>query len=108
MAGTPSIGRVSGGGARSDLWLAIVASALELPLERVAVDAGAAYGAALLGGVAAGVWADVPTAVRTAVKPSERFEPIPDWVEVYRRARDRYRALYPALRDLPPGASVGE
>ena len=32
------------------------ASVLELPLERVAVDEGAAFGAAILGGVAAGVW----------------------------------------------------
>ena len=37
----------------------IVASVLELPLERVAVDEGAAFGAAILGGVAAGVWPDV-------------------------------------------------
>ena len=53
----PRSGRVSGGGARSDLWLRIVASVLELPLERTAVDEGAAFGAALLGGVAGGVWA---------------------------------------------------
>ena len=31
---SPSVGRVSGGGARSELWLAIVASVLDLPLER--------------------------------------------------------------------------
>ena len=50
------VSRVSGGGARSELWLQIVASVLGTPLERVAVDEGAAYGAALLGGVSAGVW----------------------------------------------------
>jgi xylulokinase len=92
------IGRVSGGGARSDEWLRIVASVLELPLERVAVDAGAAYGAALLGGVAAGIWPDVPTAVAATVRPGERIDPVPDWVEPYREQRERYRALYPALR----------
>ena len=51
--------RVSGGGARSELWLRILASVLELPLERPIVEEGAAYGAALLGGVAGGVWPDV-------------------------------------------------
>ncbi|MDQ6806803.1 MAG: FGGY-family carbohydrate kinase, partial [Actinomycetota bacterium] len=51
----PAVGRVSGGGARSELRLQIVASALELPLERVAVDEGAEFGAAILGGVAAGL-----------------------------------------------------
>ena len=34
LGGRPALGRVSGGGARSELWLRIVASVLELPLER--------------------------------------------------------------------------
>jgi xylulokinase len=95
----PELGRVSGGGASSELWLLIVASVLELPLERVAVDAGAAFGAAILGGVAAGVWPDVHAAIATTVRPRERFEPVPEWVEVYRERRERFRALYPALRE---------
>ena len=97
----PVLGRVSGGGARSDEWLRIVASVLELPLERVAVDAGAAFGAALLGGVPAGVWQDVHAAVAATVKPAGRVEPVADWIEPYREAQARYRALYPALRGLP-------
>ena len=59
----PQAGRASGGGARSRLWLEIVASVLGLPLELTVVEEGSAYGAALLGGVAAGVWPDVPAAV---------------------------------------------
>jgi xylulokinase len=94
----PRLGRISGGGARSDLWTQIVAAALELPLERVAVDEGAAFGAAILGGVAAGVWPDVHAAVRATVRPRDPVDPNPDWVEIYRGQRERYRALYPALR----------
>jgi xylulokinase len=94
------LGRVSGGGARSSLWLEIVASVLELPLERVAVDEGAAYGAALLGGVAAGAWADVGEAVSACVRPTGRIEPNPEWVSVYRERRESFRALYPALRGV--------
>jgi len=97
---SPALGRVSGGGARSDLWLQIVASALELPLQRVAVDEGAAFGAAILGGVAASAWPDVHTAVAATVKPREQFDPVPEWVDVYRDQRERFRALYPALREL--------
>jgi xylulokinase len=96
----PSLGRVSGGGARSELWLRIVASVLELPLERVAVDEGAAFGAAILGGVAAGVWPDVHTAVAATVQPRGRIEPVPEWIEPYRDRREYFRALYPALRQL--------
>ena len=101
LGGAISSGRVSGGGARSDLWLQIIASVLELPLDRVRVDAGAAFGAALLGGVAAGIWPDVPAAVAATVRTTERIEPIPDWVERYRELRPRYQALYPALRAIP-------
>ena len=63
--------RVSGGGARSELWLRIVASVLGLPLERTAVEEGAAYGAALLGGVAAGEFADAHEAVASCVRVRE-------------------------------------
>jgi xylulokinase len=93
------VARVSGGGARSELWLQIVASVLELPLERVAIDEGAAFGAALLGGVAVGVWEDVPAACAATVRVRDTVEPVSDWVEIYREQRERYRSLYPALRD---------
>jgi xylulokinase len=94
----PSVGRVSGGGSRSDLWCRVLASVLELPLERVAVQEGAAYGAALLGGVAAGRWADVNEAVEATVRPSEWIEPVPAWVDTYRQLRHRFIALYPSVR----------
>jgi xylulokinase len=92
------VGRASGGGARSDLWLRIVASALELPLERMAVEEGAAYGAALLGGVAGGTFADVHEAIRASVRVRDPIDPEPDWVATYTHARERFRALYPVVR----------
>ncbi|MGH2876768.1 MAG: xylulokinase, partial [Solirubrobacteraceae bacterium] len=76
------------------------ASVLELPLQRVAVDEGAAFGAALLAGVAAGAWPDVHAAMAATVRPTELIEPVPEWVEVYRELRPRYRALYPAIRRI--------
>jgi xylulokinase len=99
LGGRPALGRVSGGGARGELWLQIVASVLELPLVRVAVDEGAAFGAAILGGVAAGIWPDVHRAVAATVAPQARVDPVTEWVPAYAEQRERYRALYPALRD---------
>jgi xylulokinase len=93
----PERGRASGGGARSEEWLKIVASVLELPLERIAVEEGAAYGAALLGGVAGGMWADVHEAVAACVRTRDEVEPVPEWIEPYRELVARYRALYPKL-----------
>ena len=95
----PDRGRVSGGGARSEEWLRIIASVLELPLERTAVDEGAAFGAALLGGVAGGLWADPAEAVAATVRPVSTVEPVQEWVETYRERQEIYRALYPALRE---------
>jgi xylulokinase len=94
----PELGRISGGGARSDLWTKIIASVLDLPLERVAVDEGAAFGAAILGGVAARVWPNVQDAVSSTVRPTRTIEPEEEWVRTYAEQRERYRALYPAIR----------
>jgi xylulokinase len=96
----PRSARVSGGGARSGIWLRIVASVLSLPLERAAVEEGAAYGAALLGGVAAGVFGDVHEAVDTTVRVAGTVEPVPAWSAAYEEGYERFRALYPALRPL--------
>jgi xylulokinase len=96
----PRAGRASGGGARSDLWLRIVATVLEVPLERALVEEGAAYGAALLGGVAAGVFPDVQEAVAACVRVRDRIEPEPAWADTYVHEYQRFRALYPALRPL--------
>jgi xylulokinase len=92
----PTVGRVSGGGARSELWLQIVASALRLPLERTASDEGSAYGAALLAGVRAGVFADAADAVARCVHVRDVVQPVWDYEDVYAR----FRTLYPTLRVL--------
>ncbi|HEY6470052.1 MAG TPA: xylulokinase [Candidatus Dormibacteraeota bacterium] len=93
-------GRVSGGGAESRLWLQIVASVLELPLEIMATNQGSAFGAALLGGVAGGVYRDVDQAADACVRVTEMVEPVEAWIEPYRETRARFRAYYPALRSV--------
>ena len=74
---------------------------LELPLVRPEVEEGAAYGAALLGGVAGGVFGSAEEAVDACVRTGGQVDPEPEWVEAYTSRRARFRALYPALRDLP-------
>jgi xylulokinase len=91
-----SSGRISGGGARSDLWVHIVASALGLPIERMRLEEGAAYGAALLAGVRAGVFADAADAVERCVRVRETVEPEWDYEDAYAR----FRSLYPTLKEL--------
>jgi xylulokinase len=92
--------RVSGGGARSRLWLEIVASVLGIPVRLTEVEEGSAYGAALLGGVAGGVFSSVSQAVSSCVAVRETVEPDPSSRPAYEDAYGRYRGLYPAL--TPP------
>jgi xylulokinase len=94
------VGRVSGGGARSRLWLEIVASVLRIPLELTEVEEGSAYGAALLAGVSNGVFGSAPEAVEACVRVRDRVEPNEAWAAVYDEGYARYRALYPAVKSL--------
>jgi xylulokinase len=96
LGAAPTVGRVSGGGARSALWLRIAASVLQLPLERMESEEGSAYGAALLAGVRAGVFRDAREAVAACVRVRERVEP--EWS--YEDAYARFRLLYPSLQQL--------
>ena len=98
LGARPTVGRVSGGGARSDLWLRIVASVLGIPLERTESDAGAAFGAALLAGVREGVFADAAEAVSRCVRVTGRVDPDPGWAAAYEEGYGRFTALYPKLR----------
>ena len=92
LGARPEVGRVSGGGARSELWLRIVASVLGLPLETTESEEGSAFGAALLAGVRAGVFADADDAVARCVRAQRRIEPRVG-------LRRRLPALPPALPD---------
>ncbi len=71
-----------------------------MPIERTVVEEGSAFGAALLGGVAGGVFPDVHEAVAGAVRTRDVVEPDSAWQSIYGELRPRFRALYPALREL--------
>jgi xylulokinase len=95
-----TVARASGGGARSDFWLRICASVLGVPVCRMAVDEGSAFGAAMLGGIAGGMFAGVDEAVEACVRVRDTIDPEPAWLDVYGEQRERFRALYPALRQV--------
>jgi xylulokinase len=97
--------RVSGGGARSSLWRQILADVLDVELVTVNTAEGAAYGAALLAGVGAGVWPDVDDACRASVKQTGVTTPQPQVVTGYEGLYALYRRLYPDLKDVAHGLS---
>ena len=96
LGARPDSARVSGGGARSELWLRILASVLRLPLETTESEEGSAFGAALLAGVREGVFENAGDAVARCVRVQRRIEPEWDYEDGYRR----FRRLYPTLKPL--------
>jgi xylulokinase len=91
--------RITGGGARSDLWRRILADVLGVPIARTATDEGPAYGAALLAGVASGQFRDVAEATSTVSLRADVDEPEPRRQRVYDACYAVYGSLYPATAD---------
>ena len=89
--------RVSGGGAKSPLWRQIMADILGNTLVTVEALEGAAYGAALLAGVGAGVWPDVAAAT-AQIKVSDETHPGQNR-SAYEGIYATYRSLYPTLKE---------
>jgi xylulokinase len=90
--------RLGGGGARSPLWREIQANVYGHAVETVDADEGAAYGAALLAGVGAGLWPSVDEACDRLVRSTIAATPDADTVAVMNERYAAYRRIYPALR----------
>jgi xylulokinase len=89
--------KAAGGGTRSRYWLQVLATALGVTVDVPAAgDFGAAFGAARLGLIAA--TGAEPGRVCTAPTVAETIEPNAALEPAFAAARERYRALYPAIR----------
>ena len=88
--------RISGGGAKSPVWRQIMADVLGVELVTVNTTEGAAFGAALLAGVGAGLFDSVEEACRSTIEITGSTVPGAEQA-AYGPYYERYRALYPAL-----------
>jgi xylulokinase len=92
--------RLGGGGARSQLWRQIQADVYGKEVEIVEAEEGAAYGAAILAGVGAGVWSSVDDACRAVVHVAAKVPPRMNVVTTMNTAYAAYQRVYPATRDI--------
>ena len=90
----------SGGGAKSDAWLQIKADIFGIPFVRPRISEGSLLGAAMLAGLATGVFGSPAEAVGVFVQQDRTFEPDADRHAVYRERVALYRRLFPATHDL--------
>jgi xylulokinase len=90
--------RNTGGGSRSPFWRQMQSDVFRTPLVAMAIDEGAAFGAALLGGVGGGVWRDVPAACTATVRTKEPVKPNRKTSAIYNKYYPTYRGLYRSLK----------
>jgi len=90
----------SGGGADSELWRQIQADVFQVPVKTVVGGSeGAAFGAALTGGVACKIWNSLQDSVAQIATSSEML-PNKNNKAVYDDLYAVYKDIYPALREV--------
>lgn len=87
-----------GGGARSPLWLQIIADITGRPVRRARVLESAALGAAMLGGVGAGVFPSADEASSRLVRPGDLTAPRKALVTRYGRLHQLWQQVDAALQ----------
>jgi xylulokinase len=92
-----SVLKMVGGASRSPVWPQIVADVTCLPVALPAISQAASWGAAILAGVAAGVYADPEAGLAGLPQAERRLEPSPNCAETYARSFEQFRAWSPMI-----------
>jgi len=91
--------RATGGGSKSKLWLDILSNVSGEPIVTMASDeGGAAFGAAILGGVGAGVFANLKEACENMVRTGDNVIPEKSSAAIYDKYFKFFQSLYPLLK----------
>jgi len=89
---------LGGGGARSAVWRQIQADVYGKEVEILEAEEGAAYGAAILAGVGAGLWPSVDEACASVLRVRERVCPQAASVAAMNAGYAAYRRIYPGMK----------
>ena len=87
---------IIGGGAKSPLWRQIVADMLGIPLRKQKVD-DSSLGAAMLAGVASGIFSSFENSVEKCLESDSTVTPNADTVSLYENGFKLYQAVHDAL-----------
>ena len=105
---TPDHSMICGGGAKSALWRVILANVLNIRLDIPQTEEGPGYGAAMLAMVGCGIYPDVRSCADALVRVTDKVEPVPELAARYEERYQKYRLIYPALKDIFPRLQEGE
>jgi FGGY-family pentulose kinase len=96
----PKLNVVSGGPAKSELWMQMHADVSNVPISFTRVSEGPLLGSAMLGAVGAGIYPDIQAAAQNMVHTAETIEPDLGRHEEYEFYVERYLETYPRMKEL--------
>lgn len=91
---------ICGGGAKSPLWKRLVANILNVEVEVPVSEEGPGFGAAILAAVGCGEYESVEKAAKSIIKIKEKIKPEADLVVKYEEKYQKFKRIYPALKDV--------
>ena len=91
---------ICGGGAKSSLWKRLVANILNVEVEVPVSEEGPGFGAAILAAVGCGEYESVEKAAKSIIKIKEKIKPEADLVVKYEEKYQKFKRIYPALKDV--------
>jgi autoinducer 2 (AI-2) kinase len=90
----------TGGASKGTLWPRIMADVLGIPVKLPRVKESTALGAAMLAGIGAGIYPDIPSAARAVVSFERTVEPDPETHTRYAGLYDSWLRVYAAQLGL--------
>lgn len=103
----PTSVKAIGGGTRNDLLMSIKASVTGMDHHIIDAEEATALGAAMLGGIGAGIYGSVDEAVSAMSYGQRTVSPHPEHAELYGRIyREVFRKIYPVI--APLSHAIGE
>ncbi len=92
--------RVTGGAARSEVWMQIQADVLGIPVIRTEMEEATALGAAILACKGVGIFSSVAEAADRMVRPRTPLRPNPENRAIYDEGFKRYTKLYESTSEI--------
>ena len=92
--------KITGGGAKSELWCQLIADIMNIKVTTVVTDEGPALGAAILAMVGCGEYETVQLACETIIKTNNNFIPNQTLFEMYNQKYHKFKLIYPSVKHL--------
>ena len=89
-----------GGGAKSDVWMTILANAVKVRLDLLEQEQGPGLGAAMLSAFGRGAYPSLERAAEQCVRMTGCIEPDAELTARYEERYQMFRKIYPALKAL--------